>query len=209
MPYTKTIVCLANSYKRPNGRCIAGREVLANGYGGWIRPVSDRQTEELIFLRIPVCEQSDSTAFGHRGDAAAEGATRAPSDGKSCHREWLLDKESSGSLEYAGSDTGRPRSLWINSDHSSAGVYDRISQAEAATLDNSLLLVRPEEFRVEVGRNGWNDQKSFRGIFSYNGTKHNLSVTDPIARDVLDKRGRLLPFERCLSLHQSNGALRA
>jgi hypothetical protein len=46
VPYKKTIVCLANSIK-DNGRCIAGREVLANRYGGWIRPVSDRATAEL------------------------------------------------------------------------------------------------------------------------------------------------------------------
>jgi len=40
------IVCLANS-RKPHGRCIAGREVLKNGYGGWIRPVSARSSAEI------------------------------------------------------------------------------------------------------------------------------------------------------------------
>jgi len=47
--YTKTIVCLANSWRPPSGRgrCIAGKEILENGYGAWIRPVSDRPSMEI------------------------------------------------------------------------------------------------------------------------------------------------------------------
>lgn len=46
-----------------------------------------------------------------------------------------------------------------------------------------LVLIRPESFSVEVGRNYWTGRKSFRGAFMYNGTYYNLSVTDPVARD--------------------------
>ena len=45
------------------------------------------------------------------------------------------------------------------------------------------MLIRPESFSVEVGRNYWTGRKSFRGAFMYNGTYYNLSVTDPVARD--------------------------
>src|SRR5690242_4940306 len=44
--YVKRMVCLANSYKT-GGRCIAGKEVLANGYGGWLRPISARASAEV------------------------------------------------------------------------------------------------------------------------------------------------------------------
>jgi hypothetical protein len=45
------------------------------------------------------------------------------------------------------------------------------------------MLIRPENFTVEVGRNYRTGKKSCRGKFDYNGTHYNLSVTDPIARD--------------------------
>ena len=47
MSSTKQIVCLANSRKL-QGRCIAGREWNDESrVGDWIRPVSDRKTQEV------------------------------------------------------------------------------------------------------------------------------------------------------------------
>ncbi len=51
MPFTKYIVCLANSRKR-SGCCVADKELLDNKIGGWIRPVSKRPSEELNINEI-------------------------------------------------------------------------------------------------------------------------------------------------------------
>jgi hypothetical protein len=44
--YSKTILCLANSRKM-SGRCLAGKEIVENRIGGWVRPVSARPHEEI------------------------------------------------------------------------------------------------------------------------------------------------------------------
>lgn len=46
MATVKRIVCLANSRKL-NGRCVAGKELAGGRPGGWVRPVSAREHEEV------------------------------------------------------------------------------------------------------------------------------------------------------------------
>jgi hypothetical protein len=77
----------------------------------------------------------------------------------------------------------RPASLWINSDHTSTGVFNCISQAEASTLHDSLVLVKKKTFVVEVGSKTWEGRttKTYRGTFKYNGSDYSLSLTDPVA----------------------------
>lgn len=57
MAYSKTIVCLAKSIKH-GGYCIAGKELVDNRFAGWIRPVSDREDEE---IRSAECRCDDGT----------------------------------------------------------------------------------------------------------------------------------------------------
>ena len=164
MSYVKTIVCLANSYKAPKGRCVAGREILSNAYGGWIRPVSARETGELSFAEYRYENRESPQLLDiieilllKREPRHHQTENHVIATGR-----WVKK----GELPWSVLETIRdePRALWINSDSTSAGQYDRISQEEAATVHDSLLLIRPENFSVEVGRNYWTGKKSFEGL---------------------------------------------
>ena len=73
-------------------------------------------------------------------------------------------------------------SLWINSDQTKGpGYYDCISEAEASTLQNSLALIKPDNFHVEVGPHYYTGKRTYRASFAYNGTNYNVSLTDPVA----------------------------
>jgi len=189
MAYKKRIVCLANSYKPPNGRCFAGREVVGGGFGGWIRPVSGRTTAEVQFseyryadnsvpklldiIEIPflTADPRHHQTENHIIDAghwARVGELPFPA------LEELLD---------------RPASLWKNMEHTKGdGLNDCISQGEAFELSNSLVLIKPSKFEVQVGKHYWTGKRTCRAAFSYNGVKYNLSITDPIARDAFVRK---------------------
>jgi hypothetical protein len=185
MPYIKRIVCLANSYKT-GGTCIAGKELLANEYGGWIRPVSARATAEvwpsesryenyaspklLDIIDVPLLNPAPQH---HQTENHVIDTTR----------RWTKVGELPWNMLAELRD--QPATLWINSDRTNTGAFNCISQAEAATQHDSLALIRPDNFVFEVGSSTWNGRtkKTYRGNFSYNGVYHSLSLTDPVARN--------------------------
>src|SRR5690349_13213911 len=134
MPYTKTIICLANSRKPPSGRCVAGREIIRGGFADWVRPVSERPTREisederrfengrqpkvLDVLEIPMRAHvpSGHQQENHEIDAGYYWVKRRTAD-------W---QELLGAVEHVGGP------LWANSSSSYYGVNDRVNAAEAA-----------------------------------------------------------------------------
>ena len=151
MTYVKRIVCLANSFKT-GGTCVAGKEVNANGFGPWIRPVSARPTNEVSIsesryedgiapklLDIIDVHLMNSAPQHHQTENHVIDATQ----------RWTKV----GALPWSMLDqiSDRPATLWINSDRTKTGVFNCISQAEAATQRDSLALIRPDNFIVEVG----------------------------------------------------------
>lgn len=184
----KKIVCLANSRKH-SGRCVAGKEVLAKGYGRWIRPISARQSAEIseeerryengtlprvmdiisipVIAATPVLYQSEN---------------------------YLIDADfywvKSGELSWADMKQllDKPIPLWTNNDSTYYGLNDRVKVSIASKLPNSLMLIEPEELTIKVlteGREFGNPRRRVRADFKHVGTHYSLIVTDPVSEKAL------------------------
>ena len=184
MNYEKTILCLANS-RRPDGRCIAGREVGAIGYGDWVRPVSARDSEEiseeerryedgkdpkvLDIIKIQMLEPKPN--FYQTENHIIDDQYYWEKVG---HAGW--DNEIEALDEVSGP-------LWANVGSTWHGLNDKVPEAIANQFSSSLYLIRPDEIEVHVAREGGDfgpPKRKVRASFILNGIRYKFVVTDPI-----------------------------
>lgn len=191
MPYSKTIVCLANSFKN-SGRCVAGRELLENGaLGPWVRPVSHRPTTELqlweciypdngipklldiidvpLLNPVPHNHQTEN----HLIDGTREWRKR----GQFCWQRMPQLEEN-------------PATLWSNSDRTSAGSFNCISHTEAVAHSSSLHLIKCRSVSISITnrvRDGKPVRNHFAG-FKFNGVYYALKLTDLAVIDRLKSK---------------------
>lgn len=183
MGVTKRIVCLANS-RKPNGRCVAGREWTGGRPGHWIRPVSARPGQEVSEEERRYEDGSDPRVLDIIDVPLLE-----PRPQNHQKENWLLDPDSywvkAGVIswnELTGfCDVSGP--LWINGDSTYAGLNDRIPFAQAAALESSLKLIHVDRLQIKVFRPGaafGNPKRRVQARFSFGGIDYCLWVTDPI-----------------------------
>ena len=178
MNYEKTIVCLANSRKK-SGRCIAGKEIIHNQPGQWIRPVSNRQTEE-ISEEERMFENGDypqlldiiSIRFIQHKPHNLQPENHLI-DSKSHWKK--ISKSNYNSLNFM---TDKPLKLWINGLHSSNGHNDHFKVTNGPPLHSSLYLIYLEKLKIEILSSSYGKRKA-RAIFHFNKDKYNLVITDP------------------------------
>ncbi|MCP4304895.1 MAG: hypothetical protein GY788_08490 [bacterium] len=94
---------------------------------------------------------------------------------------WTKQREASwDELQAALDPTAGP--LWDNSSSSYNGLNDRIEEAAANELVSSLRLVEVNDLKIAVAVEGaefGNAKRKVRGHFTFKGTQHWFSVTDP------------------------------
>jgi len=183
MAEVRRIVCLANSRKIA-GRCIAGREWgPGKGAGGWIRPVSARESQEVSEYERQYEDGSDPRLL----DIIDIPMKRPQPEG--CQSEnWLLDPEyywekvgSYSPLELSVLvDPVEP--LWIDGHSTYHGRNDRIPIDAGGEIRTSLRLIGVEEFTLRVfapGEAFGNAKRRVQGRFVHAGRGYSLWVTDP------------------------------
>jgi hypothetical protein len=139
-----------------SGRCIAGKVVLPDGFGDWIRPVSARITGEL---------SEEERRFKSGGDPSVLDVVRVkmiePRPQSYQVENHLIDEKYYWSLERKGEWADVLKcvdktkgNLWTNNSSSYYGTNDRVSEATAAGLQGSLKLVKVDDLKIQVAVEG-------------------------------------------------------
>ena len=178
---TKRIVVLANSRKHSE-RCVAGKEILPNGYGGWIRPVSarhghgidDRDSTYADGNALQVLDVVDVPLVGPRPYA--------------CHTENCLISDPDYWVKVGAFDWGQaralaenPPTLWTNGDSTRAGMNDQIEISKAKAFESSICLVHVSAVELHVldpGAEYGKPKRRVQARFTFNGIVYWLWTQD-------------------------------
>jgi len=182
------MVCLASSYKC-EGRCYAGKELLGDQIGGWLRPVSTSRTAE---ISLEQCRYSDGSL--PKLLDIIEIPVLRPAARHHQTENHLID---AGPWTKLGEFDRRalshlqdhPATLWLNTDHTQKGCNDCVSKAEALSFTNSLAFITPAHLDIEVLSRPWKNRKTCRATFHYNRARYNLPLTDPAVIDAFSVKG--------------------
>ncbi len=184
MAYSKKIVCLATS-RKPSGRCVAGKECLENGYGGWVRPVSVRPSAEISLEERRYEDGKEPKVLD-----VVEIPMLAPvprvhqTENHMIDQSFYWAKRDILTWDDVASLTDAPPALWTNGNSTYHGTNDKVAQALASQFTNSLFLIRPETAIVQVQLEGGTfgpAKRRVRADFRYNGVHYNFVVTDLVA----------------------------
>lgn len=164
---------------------MAGKELINGQPAGWIRPVSGRESEELLERECQYEDGSKPQLLDIMNVPLLEPKLKP----KSPQREnWLL-----GPISYWEKDGCVHRRdlaplvdceepLWLNGDNTYSGLNNRIPLSSAGNLDSSLRLIQVDKLTLIVlmpWKAFGNYRRRVHGQFWYGGDEYHLRVTDP------------------------------
>ncbi|NVK23848.1 MAG: hypothetical protein HWE10_02865 [Gammaproteobacteria bacterium] len=177
----KKFICLANS-RKVSGRCIAGKELINGQYGGWIRPISERDNHEISEVDRRYQDGSTAQVFDII-DLRLKGKSNHPAQIENYTIDdayyWSKKGRYTDSLDLL---LDAPHSLWQSGYSSYNGTNDRIPATAINVAGPSLYFIRPQNLEILVrieGAEFGNGKKKVRASFSYGGDNYLISVTDP------------------------------
>ena len=182
MSTVKRLVCLANSRKL-SGRCIAGRVVVDGKGREWVRPISDRENEEVSEHERQYSDGSDPRVLDIIDIPLLE-----PRPYKHQQENWLLDpnaywvKQGHLAWEKLHGLIDTPDRLWLNESSTRNGENDKIEVNAISRLKSSLYLIHIDKLTISVfapGEEFGDTKRRVQAKFEYNGEPYKLWVTDP------------------------------
>lgn len=186
----KSILVVANSYKKKPGRCIAGLEVTAKNrprVGRWCRPISQDKTEGELLPQHRKVEGGQQIL----PLTIVSVPLTANAENKVHPEDWFVSVDESWEIVGSADNTiipeliETPPSLWLqpkeSADKATVEFIDGLADHQ------SIFLIKPTNLRLRLWREynpfeGYT-QKKVRVVFDYSGTTYSLSLTDPIASD--------------------------
>lgn len=181
-PQPRRIVCLANSRKY-SGRCIAGKELLPDGFGGWLRLVSGSETGELSMKEITLQDGSMPELLDILAIHTGKGASHSYQSENVLAGDSLWMKKGKVTPALLGRLCDDPEDLWINGFSSLSGINDRIPLRLAEqNVASSLLFIAVERLCMILGMNA-RGLKRILAEFTYHSVQYRFAVTDPVMED--------------------------
>lgn len=179
----KRLVCLANSRKL-QGRCVAGRELLERNPGGWIRPVSARESEEVSPRERQYQDGSEPRLLDIVDVPLLE-----PRPKSHQQENWLLDPgwywTRGGTFPHGSLSllTMAPGPLWINGHRTYNGLNDYVPVEDTGGIYDSLKLIAVQSLQLHVyipGEAFGDMRRRVQADFSFSGVDYSLWVTDSV-----------------------------
>lgn len=179
----KRLVCLANSRKL-QGRCVAGRELIERNPGGWIRPVSNREHEEVSRRERLYQDRSEPSLLDIVDIPFLE-----PRPKFHQRENWLLDSRwywtKQGTFPHSslGLLAESPGLLWINGHSTYNGLNDYVPVEDIKGIHDSLKLIAVPSLQLHVYKPGeaFGDmRRRVQADFSFNSADYSIWVTDSV-----------------------------
>ncbi len=200
MTYSKTIVCFAAS-RKPGGVCVAGKQYLRGHFQGWIRPIGKCSTGAIDYYErlmdndchADVLDVVDIDFDKHEPIDHQKENYLITKNSKWSYRKRLDFKSIQDAVDKTVS------SLWHNDSSLGGGKNDRVRFDDLQGIEQSLYLIKPEDFTIFVMDNTEKSgpPKKHRAEFFFNQVRYNLSITDPWVENKYTTNGKYA-LDECL-----------
>lgn len=204
MPYERTIVCLAASWRK-NGLCFAGRIYEGGRFGDWIRPVSHRKSMEINDRE----RQKDNARLADvldvvtlSFDSPAPKVHQTENHLISQGVQWRHNARLRYDYVSRAVDADERQDLWGSGFHSQGHVNNRVPAGIVSGFDYSLLLAKISDLELIVDWHTSRYGHRYRGKFEFKANAYTLPITDPWVSERYKRNGsyKLNDVVLCLSL---------